>query len=61
MMSVVSNRLNLILLLIIDKVRRRSREVLAVLLHLFVGHEEGGMEGGVDGPLRGKAQLIDDG
>ena len=58
-MSMVLNRLDLILLLIIDKVRRWPREVLAVLFCLFVGHEEGGVEGGMDSPLRGKAQLID--
>ena len=53
-MSMVSNGLDFVLLLIVDKVRRRPREVLAMLLRLFVGHEEGGVEGGVDGPLRGK-------
>jgi len=57
----VSNSLDFILLLIIDKVRRRPREVLAVLFRFLVGHEEGGVEGGVDGPLRGKAQLVNDG
>jgi len=57
----VSNCLDLVLLLIIDKVRRWPREVFSVLFCLLVGHEEGGMESGVDGPLRGKAQLIDDG
>ena len=56
----VSNGLDLVLLLIIDKVRRRPREVLAVLLRFFIGHEEGGVEGRVDGPLRGEAQLVDD-
>ena len=60
-MSMVLNCLNLVLFLIIDKVRRRPREVLAMLFHLFIGHEEGGVEGGVDGPLRGKVQLVDDG
>jgi len=58
-MSMVSNRLDLVLLLIIDKVRGQPQEVLTMLLCLFVGHEEGGVEGGVDSPLRGKAQLVD--
>ena len=56
----VSNCLNLVLFLIVDKVRRQPQEVLPMLFCLLVGHEEGGMESGVDGPLRGKAQLIDD-
>ena len=57
--SMVSNCLDFVFFSIIDKVRRWPREVLSVLLRLFVGHEEGGVEGGVYGPLRGQAQLID--
>jgi hypothetical protein len=48
----VLNGLDFILLLIIDKVRQWSREVLPVLLCLLVRCEEGGMEGGIYGLLR---------
>ena len=58
-MSMVPDSLDFVLLSIIDKVRRWPREVLSVLFRLFIGHEEGGVEGGVYGPLRGQAQLID--
>jgi hypothetical protein len=54
-MTVVSNRLDFVLFLIIDKVRRGSREVLPILLRFLEGHEERGVEDGVDGPLRGQA------
>jgi hypothetical protein len=58
--AVVSNGLDFVLFLIIDKVRWGSREVLSVLFRLLIGHEEGGVEGGVYGPLRGQVQLVDD-
>jgi hypothetical protein len=59
-MTVVSNRLDLVLFLIIDKVGWRSREVLPILFRFLIGHEEGGMESGVYGPLGREAQLVDD-
>jgi hypothetical protein len=40
MTAMVSNRLDLVLLSIIDKVRRGSREVFSVLFRLFEWHEE---------------------
>ena len=49
----VSNRLDLVLFPIIDKVRWGPREVLSVLFRLFERHEERGMEDGVYGPLWG--------
>ena len=55
MMAMVSNRLDFILLSIIDKVRRRPQEVLSVLIRLFKRHEEQGVEHGVYGPLWGQA------
>jgi hypothetical protein len=45
--TMVSNALDFILFLIIDKVRRWPREVLSVLRRLFIGHEERCVEGGV--------------
>jgi hypothetical protein len=59
-MAMVSNRLDLVLLPIIDKVRWGSREVLPILIRLFERHEERGMEHGVYGPLWRQAQLVDD-
>ena len=56
----VSNRLDFVLLPIIDKVRWGPREVLSVLIRLFERHEEQSVKHGVYGPLRGQAQLIDD-
>ena len=56
--AVVLNRLNLVLLLIIDKVRWGSRVVLPVLIRLFKRHEERGVEHRVYGPLWGQAQLV---
>ena len=38
--AMVSNRLDFVLLLIINKVRWGSREVLPILLHLLKRHEE---------------------
>ena len=54
-MAMASNRLDFVLLPIIDKVRWGSREVLPVLIHLFKRHEERGMKHGVYGPLWGQA------
>ena len=51
--AMVSNCLDFVLLLIIDKVRWGPREVLPVLIRLFEGHEERGVEHGVYSPLRG--------
>ena len=51
--AMVSNRLDFVLLSIIDKVRWGPREVLSVLIRLFKWHEERGMEHGVYGPLWG--------
>jgi hypothetical protein len=59
-MAMVSKRLDFVLLLIIDKVRWGSREVLPVLLRLLKRHEEQSVEHGVYGPLWGQAQLIND-
>jgi hypothetical protein len=56
----VSNRLDFVLLSIIDKVRWGSREVLSVLIRLFERHEERSVKHGVYGPLWGQAQLVDD-
>jgi hypothetical protein len=53
MTAMVSNRLDFVLLSIIDKVRRGSREVLSVLFRLLKWHEERGVENGVYGPLWG--------
>jgi hypothetical protein len=58
--AMVSNRLDFVLLPIIDKVRWGSREVLPVLIRLFKRHEKRGVEHGVYGPLWGQAQLVDD-
>jgi hypothetical protein len=58
--AMVSNRLDFVLLPIIDKVRWGSREVLPVLIRLFKRHEERGVEHGVYGPLWGQTQLVDD-
>jgi hypothetical protein len=54
-MAMVSNRLDFVLLPIIDKVRWGPREVLPVLIRLFKRHEERGMKHGVYGPLWGQA------
>jgi hypothetical protein len=51
--AMVSNRLDLVLLSIIDKVRWGSREVFSVLFRLLKRHEERGVEDGVYGPLWG--------
>ena len=53
MMSVGSNRLNLILFFTLDHVRWRPRVVLAVFFGFDVRCKEGGMENGVDVPLWG--------
>jgi hypothetical protein len=53
--AMVSNRLDFVLLSIIDKVRWGPREVLSVLIRLFKRHEERGVEHGVYGPLWGQA------
>ena len=53
--AMVSNRLDLVLLSIIDKVRWGPREVLSVLIRLFERHEERSVEHGVYGPLWGQA------
>ena len=58
--AMVSNRLDFVLLSIIDKVRWGPREVLSVLIRLFKRHEERGVKHGVYGPLWGQAQLVDD-
>jgi hypothetical protein len=58
--EMVSNRLDFVLLSIIDKVRWRPREVLPVLIRLFKWHEERSVKHGVYGPLWGQAQLVDD-
>ena len=58
--AMVSNRLDFVLLSIIDKVRWGPREVFSVLIRLFKRHEERGVEHGVYGPLWGQAQLVDD-
>jgi hypothetical protein len=60
MTAMVSNRLDFVLLSIIDKVRWGPREVFSILIRLFKRHEERGVEHGVYGPLWGQAQLIDD-
>ena len=60
MTAMVSNRLDFVLLPIIDKVRWGSQEVLPVLIRLFKWHEERGVKHGVYGPLWGQAQLVDD-
>jgi hypothetical protein len=51
--SMVSNRLDFILLPIIDKVRWGSREVFSVLIHLLKRREERSVKHGVYSPLRG--------
>jgi hypothetical protein len=56
----VSNRLDFVLLPIVDKVRWGSREVLPVLIRLFKRREERGVKHGVYSPLWGQAQLVDD-
>jgi len=58
--AMVSNRLDFVLLSIIDKVRWGSREVFSILVRLFKRHEERGVEYRVYGPLRGQAQLVND-
>jgi hypothetical protein len=58
MMAVVSNRLDFVLLPIIDKVRWGSREVLSILVRLFKRREERSVKHGVYGPLWGQAQLV---
>ena len=51
--AMVSNRLDFILLLIIDEVRWGPREVLPVLIRLLERHEERSVKHGVYGPLWG--------
>ena len=58
--AMVSNRLDFVLLSIIDKVRWGPREVLPVLIRLFERHEERSVKHGVYGPLQGQVQLVDD-
>jgi hypothetical protein len=58
--AMVSNRLDFVLLSIIDKVRWGSREVLSILIRLLKRHEERSVEHGVYGPLWGQAQLVND-
>jgi hypothetical protein len=55
---VASDGLDLILFFIVDKVRWGSREVFSVFFCLYVRGQKGGVEHGVDGSLRGKAELV---
>ena len=56
--SVALDGLNLILFLVIDKVRWGSREVFSVFFCLYVRGQKGGVEHGMDSPLRGEAELV---
>jgi hypothetical protein len=50
--SVAANGLNFVLFFTSHKVWGRSRIVCAMFFHFYIWGEKGGMENGVDGPLR---------
>jgi hypothetical protein len=55
---VAADGLDLVLFFIPHEVQGRSGVVCTVLLRFYIWGEEGGMEHRVDGPLRGKCQLV---
>ncbi len=54
MTSVAPDSLDLVLFLVVDKVRWWSRIVLSMFFCLHIWGKKGGMEDGVYGPLRGE-------
>ncbi len=55
MTSVAPDGLDLVLFLVVDKVRWGPRVVLPMFFCLYIGGKKGSVENGVYGPLRGEA------
>ena len=57
-MSVASDGLDLVLFFVVDKVRWGSQEVFPVFFCFYIRGQKGGVEDGVDSPLRGETELV---